>query len=206
MYSTVFYGQPRTVNSKRTGPYRTALRAAFSAKYAAFEPLRSDLYGVVYYVPEVPTGADGDNTSKPVWDSLKSLAYRDHFQVRLRIAAVLDLGSSLAVTDLDITSVPDGSVEALVAGILGQKHLIYVPLCQHTSRSIGSPRNEGLRRSVSHLVGRWFPVSVVDAVLAADPARTTPDAGGRRGHSRLRAGERVTSDSSSFRGTRERFQ
>lgn len=126
MYSFVFYGQPRTVNSKGTGRYRRALQTAFSSKYPAFEPLRSDLYGIVYYVSKVRTGADADNISKPVWDSLKSIAYTDDVQVRLRIAAVLDLDSSLEVTDLDITSVPDDTVEELVEGILGQEHFVYV--------------------------------------------------------------------------------
>ena len=68
---------------------------------------------------------DADNISKPIWDALgKGGAYRDDRQVRLRIAAVVDLslvvgaeGTGVEAFDLsDAPPVVANAVETLASG------------------------------------------------------------------------------------------
>lgn len=115
-------GQPPTANNvlRPAGEaFLTRVREAFAATGA---PLGHGLlYGVVYWFVRSykrHTHPDADDLSKKVWDALEGLAYPDDKQVRLRLAAVVDLGvaggvEALPLEQLDLSGAPEAVPAAL---------------------------------------------------------------------------------------------
>ncbi|MBX9701405.1 MAG: RusA family crossover junction endodeoxyribonuclease, partial [Acetobacteraceae bacterium] len=116
-------GRPPTANKKLRADgedFLARLRgAATKAGWSAREDL---LQGTLcWFVRGYDLGrdSDADNLSKRVWDALEGLAFADDKQVRLRTAAIIDLGpvdDEGEVPDieaLDLTDVPDDLAMAL---------------------------------------------------------------------------------------------
>lgn len=115
-------GQPPTANNvlrPAGGAFLERVREAFAASGA---PLCHDLlYGAVYWFVRPykrHVHPDADNLSKKVWDALEGSAYADDKQVRLRVAAVIDLGAASGaeappLEQLDLSSAPDAVAAAL---------------------------------------------------------------------------------------------
>ena len=111
-------GQPPTANNalRPAGEaFLGRVRGAFAATGAPLR--RGPLCGAVYWFVRPyrrHVHPDADNLSKKVWDALEGLAYPDDKQVRLRIAAVIDLGAvggteALPLEELDLS----GALEAV---------------------------------------------------------------------------------------------
>src|ERR1035441_6326077 len=85
----------------------------------------SGLYGIVYYFHKRPTNQDADNLSKPVWDSLQSILYRDDISIKLRIAGTFDT-SQKDFQKLDVTGLPPDVIDDLTSAISSEDHVVYV--------------------------------------------------------------------------------
>ena len=121
-------GQPPTSNNALRPAGESFLGRVREAFAATGTPLRHDfLYGAVYWFVRPyrrHIHPDADNLSKKVWDALEGSAYADDKQVRLRIAAVIDLGATggieaLPLEQLDLSSAPEAvpvALGRLVAG------------------------------------------------------------------------------------------
>lgn len=115
-------GQPPTANNALRPAGEAFLERVRRSFVATGASLSHDvLYGAVYWFVRPyrrHVHPDADNLSKKVWDALEGLAYADDKQVRLRIAAVIDLGAadepdSPPLDQLDLSDAPDALPTAL---------------------------------------------------------------------------------------------
>lgn len=85
--------------------YKNNLQSAYNRKYKG-KLNDTDLYGVIYHFFRKDIDLDADNLSKPVWDSLSTLAFNDDKQIICRTAISVDLNKYDA-NIIDFTSIPD---------------------------------------------------------------------------------------------------
>jgi hypothetical protein len=131
-------GKPPSYNSwnptkkKWHEQFRTELQQSYTRVGGRIES--GWLYGfVAMFVHgfDVNNDPDADNLSKPVWDSLASVAYVNDSDIRLRIASVIDVGPlpNASFTLIDPANFP-AVVLTEVARLLreGAGHFVYVEI------------------------------------------------------------------------------
>ena len=129
MYNFFFTRQPKSYNkmdAKRAAKYREVLEESLTrhnSDYVGFH--NADLYGVVYYFHNVKSSQDADNLSKPIWDALTSVLYKDDNCIRYRVAGIFDLSEN-DTQALDITSLPPDFVSDFLQAIETEEHIVYV--------------------------------------------------------------------------------
>lgn len=79
-------------------------------------------------IDKVKTQLDADNLSKPIWDALRGIAFKDDFQIRFRSAGLFNLGAE-KIDELDLTNMPDYVFDDFLEMIDGESsHILYVEL------------------------------------------------------------------------------
>ncbi|MGA9656431.1 MAG: hypothetical protein WBV96_21215 [Polyangia bacterium] len=104
------------------------MKAIQSAHGSYAQPVNraaGDLYGLVYYLHAKPTQLDADNVSKPVWDALEGIGYRDDEVIKHRRAGLIDLRSKDLHT-FDLSGMPDSVAAALISAVGVHDDIIYV--------------------------------------------------------------------------------
>lgn len=96
MYNFLVKTRPRSYNSWRRNSskgmrYTQKIRHALHHYCPDFHRMEVPLYGIVYYFYKQASGLDADNLSKPVWDSLTNILYKDDQQIKWRLAAAVNL-------------------------------------------------------------------------------------------------------------------
>jgi hypothetical protein len=125
--------QPKSYNSwngvtaVKKQSYREAVVNAFETANPKAAVKEENLYGLIYYFFKTNTGADADNISKPVWDCLKGVAFRDDSQVKIRTAGVFDL-TQHDLNTLDFSRLHGDFAAEILSAIEEGQHLIYVEL------------------------------------------------------------------------------
>lgn len=103
--------------------------------YPLHIPLTIELYGLIYHFYRRNIGIDADNLSKPVWDGLKGLLFKDDKQVKLRIAGSFDLSAN-DLTVLDFSGLPGAVINSLLEAIETEDHVLYVECGNFTTDMI----------------------------------------------------------------------
>ncbi len=88
-------------------------------------PLADELYGLVYYFYKRNTGADADNISKPLWDSLKGILFNDDRQIKLRIGGNIDISSG-NIGIIDFSNLRGEITAELLEAFETKDHIVYV--------------------------------------------------------------------------------
>ncbi len=80
-------------NTEHKTRYKEQLQEAYQQYYPGdVEQFKARLYGFVYYFfKRKPAVDDADNISKPVWDALQRLIYKNDKQIKIRYAGIVDL-------------------------------------------------------------------------------------------------------------------
>ena len=104
--------------------YHTILRNAFRTFYPTHEATNSTLYGALYYFYKVERRLDPDNMSKPFWDSLTGHLFVDDYQIKLRIAAGIQIPTS-GLTTIAFTGMDGAALTALLDAIDSDDHILY---------------------------------------------------------------------------------
>lgn len=117
--------RPRSVNAKHTDRFQEHIREAFSAYCTLEEPADNLLYGVVYYFHNQRNQLDADNLSKPIWDALEGIAYKDDLIIQLRHAGIVNLRKT-DLTVFDLSRVPDQVANDIIAFAGTKDHILYV--------------------------------------------------------------------------------
>ena len=122
--------RPRSVNSKRKGTekFKEAIRESFKYYYSDTNLLDDELYGIAYYFHKKKTEIDADNLSKPIWDALETLLYKDDKIIKLRYTGIYDIKND--VRKLNITKMPTNVFRDFLNLIDNNQieHLIYIEL------------------------------------------------------------------------------
>jgi hypothetical protein len=123
--------RPISVNARPTvrkrETYRNKLLEAFKEAVEDLAMLDDLPYGVVYLFSLHDRGYDADNISKPLWDALRGVAYRDASAVRLRVAGVLDM-RTMDLASLDLTTIPERTTKGLLDLLGKEAHVLYVEI------------------------------------------------------------------------------
>jgi Holliday junction resolvase RusA-like endonuclease len=119
--------RPRSTNAKNTEKYKEEIRNSFKYYYPENNLCYDgEIYGISYYFHRRKTDLDADNLSKPIWDALNSILYKDDKIIKLRYSGVYDLGKS--VTRLDLTKMPQKVYLDFLEYIEKCEHIIYIEL------------------------------------------------------------------------------
>jgi hypothetical protein len=87
--------------------------------------LSGDLYGAVYYFFKEDKKNDADNLSKPIWDCLNNVVYKDDKQIKLRIAGVFDLNKN-DLNQINFSKIPRKVIRQFLDSIENHDHFFYV--------------------------------------------------------------------------------
>lgn len=96
VYHMLVKTRPRSYNAEGRKAYQR--RLAQMAVDQNPTMLTGDLYGRIYYFHRGARDIDADNLSKPIMDALRGTVFGDDRQVRLRLAAKVDLEASFAIS------------------------------------------------------------------------------------------------------------
>jgi hypothetical protein len=130
MYSLLINKRPHSHQGgdkiAKTSRLRAELEQILTKYYPNYSGYcNSDLYGIIYYFHRRTTNQDADNLSKPVWDSLQSVLYRDDSCIKLRIAGTFDTSKNDFQT-LDVTGLPTDVIIDLTTAIAVEEHVVYI--------------------------------------------------------------------------------
>jgi len=125
MPSFIYNGAPRSYQAKNLAKYERSIRDVFSKLPNPPALETGELFGFVYYFNAKPNTIDADNISKPVWDSLKGLAYGDDSQIMIRYAGRLAI-NKIAAIQLDITNMPDEITDDYVNALKSNSDFLYI--------------------------------------------------------------------------------
>jgi len=119
--------RPRSVNARAAlkSIFVKAIQSAHGNCTQIVNPAAGDLYGLVYYLHAKPTQMDADNVSKPVWDALEGIGYRDDEVIKHRRAGLIDLRSN-DPRAFDLSGMPDGVAADLISAVGVHDDIIYV--------------------------------------------------------------------------------
>lgn len=117
--------RPRSINAKHTDRFLERIWEAFSKYCFVEQPIATPLYGIVYYFHNQPNQLDADNLSKPVWDALEGIAYKNDLIIQLRHSGVIDLRKT-DLTLVDLSRVPDSVANDIIAFAGTNDHILYV--------------------------------------------------------------------------------
>jgi hypothetical protein len=79
----------------------------------------------VYHLHAKPTQLDADNVSKPVWDALEGIGYRDDEVIKHRRAGLIDLRSK-DLRAFDLSGMPDSVAADLISAVGVYDDIVYV--------------------------------------------------------------------------------
>ncbi|WP_164851435.1 RusA family crossover junction endodeoxyribonuclease [Larkinella soli] len=128
MYSFILPRKPKsynTLNTTKRRDYTQALQNALTRYHGTINPLKGNLYGLVYHFFHKDSGLDADNLSKPVWDCLKSILFDDDKQIKWRTAGSFYLQSH-DITLIDFSGIPSLIITDLLEAIETEDHILYV--------------------------------------------------------------------------------
>jgi len=132
MRNFVFKRQPKGYQGSKTfksdtskSKYITDLESAYKQFNPTATLITEDLYGVVYYFQKKWTGTDADNISKPIWDSLKGIVFKDDQQIKLRIAGIVDISKG-DLNVIDFTNVRGDIITELIEAFDSIDHFTYI--------------------------------------------------------------------------------
>jgi Holliday junction resolvase RusA-like endonuclease len=123
MFAFTSTRKPRSVQAKHSEAFKSGLADDCRLRFPNPEKLSESLYGIVYYFHKVPTELDADNLSKPIWDSLEGLLYRDDKIIKLRYSGIYDLRNS-ALEVLDITKIPEFVFDEFIDRVSSEPHIL----------------------------------------------------------------------------------
>ncbi len=138
MYNFVVSTKPKSYNSKdkkKALQYQHHMQVAFTESYPVHALLTEDLYGLIYHFFRQNIGIDADNLSKPIWDSLKGIVFKDDKQVKMRIAGSFDLTAN-DLTVLNFSGLPGAVIASLLEAIETEEHVLYVECGRFTTDMI----------------------------------------------------------------------
>lgn len=130
MHSFVFKRQPKSYNSgfksvlARTN-YLDELENSIKQFNTLSATFSDDLYGIIYYFYKRNTGTDADNISKPLWDILKGILFKDDHQIKLRIAGSIDISAG-DFSIIDVSNLRGEITAELVEAFETKDHIVYV--------------------------------------------------------------------------------
>ena len=126
MYSFLCEFPPRSVRGEKSHKFKEAIVNSFKKYNTNFNYLNSELYGIAYYFHNRPTQIDADNLSKPIWDALEDVLYKDDKIIKIRYAGVFDLKKSKSL--IDFTNIQTHIFNDFLEKIDGSDHLIYIEI------------------------------------------------------------------------------
>jgi hypothetical protein len=119
--------RPRSVNAKRAEKYKKEIVDSFKHYYPNNTIYyEEDIYGISYYFHKRKTSLDADNLSKPIWDALSSVVYKDDKIIKLRYSGIYDLNSQ--ITRFDFTKMPKNVYIDFLEYIEKYEHIVYIEL------------------------------------------------------------------------------
>lgn len=121
--------RPRSANKNRkySSRYKDSLEKAIKKYFPSIKLLEDQLYGSVYYFHSVPTQIDADNLSKPIWDALEGVVYKDDSIIKLRHAGIVDLKAG-DFHEIDLTDLPDIVTNDFFEMIDNEEHFLYIEI------------------------------------------------------------------------------
>ncbi|WP_308132008.1 RusA family crossover junction endodeoxyribonuclease [uncultured Flavobacterium sp.] len=130
MHCFIFKRQPKSYNSGFKSDlskqlYTDALILALNQFNTISSPFEEDLYGIVYHFYKKNVGIDADNLSKPLWDLLKGIMFKDDKQIKLRIAGSIDISSG-DFSVFDFSNLKGEVTAELIEAFDTQDHFLYV--------------------------------------------------------------------------------
>ncbi len=84
-----------------------------------------ELYAAIYYFYREDVGLDADNISKPAWDALNTVGYKDDKMIKIRTAVAIDL-SKYDIVDFDQDNMLSDVLTDLVQSIADNNHTLYI--------------------------------------------------------------------------------
>lgn len=134
-YSFVIYKIPYSYNSQNQAK-KEQTKAEFlkelTKKYPNLKPLENELYGIVYYIRPRPTNLDADNLSKPIWDALNGITYKDDKQIKHRRASIIEADNFSITSD----TIKYTDLKRLLKAIEKELDVLYIEIGNYTSNLI----------------------------------------------------------------------
>ena len=125
MYSFIVNSQPKSYNSQKTQKYKDLILAAFRNRFPDHVPIETKLYGLIYHFFRRDIGIDADNLSKPIWDCLRDVLYKDDKQIKMRTAGSFDVTANGLIT-LDFSGLPETIIDELFGAMETEEHVLYI--------------------------------------------------------------------------------
>ena len=125
-FSFVYSGKPESYNadSKKKQVYKKRLSSVYKRRFSGMIA-EKELYAAIYYFYREDFGLDADNISKPAWDALNSVGYKDDKMIKIRTAVAIDL-SKYDIVDFDQDNMPSDVLTDLVQSIADNNHTLYI--------------------------------------------------------------------------------
>lgn len=125
-FSFVYSGKPESynANSKRKQLYMKRLSSAYQRRFSGMIA-EKELYAAIYYFYREDVGLDADNISKPAWDALNTVGYKDDKMIKIRTAVAIDL-SKYDIVDFDQDNMLSDVLTDLVQSIADNNHTLYI--------------------------------------------------------------------------------
>lgn len=120
----VYDGKPASINAGCKPAFQRRIGSLYDRLYKGC--LKQDkLYAAVYYFYREEKNMDADNISKPLLDALRTKAFDDDFQIKVRCAASINLEKEAIELD---DSIPEEVFYELSDGIFNHDHTLYIEL------------------------------------------------------------------------------
>ena len=84
-----------------------------------------ELYAAIYYFYREDVGLDADNISKPAWDALNDVGYKDDKMIKIRSAVVINLCEH-DIFEFDQDNLPTDVLVDLMQSIADNNHTLYI--------------------------------------------------------------------------------
>ena len=125
-FSFVYSGKPESYNadSNKKQVYKKRLSSAYKRRSSGMIS-EKELYAAIYYFYREDVGLDADNISKPAWDALNDVGYKDDKMIKIRTAVAIDL-SKYDIVDFDQDNMPSDVLTDLVQSIVDNNHTLYI--------------------------------------------------------------------------------
>lgn len=120
----VYSGKPESYNARHKEIYQKKLEGTYRRNYNGMLQ-NKELYATVFYFYKVDKGLDTDNISKPIWDALTNVAYKDDRQIKIRTAISIDI-NAYRLLDFDQDKIPSDLCYDLLDSIANNDHTLYV--------------------------------------------------------------------------------
>jgi Holliday junction resolvase RusA-like endonuclease len=119
--------RPRSVNAKALARYKEKIIESYKKYYPDHRNiLDEDIYGISYYFYKRKHQLDADNLSKPIWDALNTIVYKDDKIIKLRYSGIYDM--SKAETEIDLTRMARNIYSDFIDYIDKYDDIIYIEI------------------------------------------------------------------------------